>query len=71
MPKKDTEKRRGPSGPPNGKIKMTFKLAPRIATALETARDMTGRGKSQLAEEALIEYLHLDTQEPDQESNHE
>ena len=50
---------------------MTFKLAPRIATALEKARDMTARGKSQLAEEALIEYLHLDTQEPDQESNHE
>jgi hypothetical protein len=71
MPKKDTEKRRGPGGPPKGKIKITFKLAPRIATALEKARDMTGRDKSQLAEEALIEYLPLDTQEPDRGSNHE
>jgi hypothetical protein len=32
---------------------------------------MTGRGKSQLAKEALVEYPHLDTQEPDQESSHE
>jgi hypothetical protein len=32
---------------------------------------MTGRGKSQLAEEAFIEYLHLDNQDSDQESNHE
>jgi hypothetical protein len=71
MPKKDAEKRRGPGRPPKGKIKMTFKLAPHIATALEKARDMTGRGKSQLAEEALSEYLHLGTQEPPLESNHE
>jgi hypothetical protein len=42
---------------------MTFKLAPRIATALEKAKDMTGKGKSQLVEDALIAYLHLSSEE--------
>lgn len=63
MPKKDTGKRKGPGRPAKGKVKVTFKLAPHIAIALEKARDMTGRGKSQLAEEALIEYLHLSSEE--------
>jgi hypothetical protein len=38
---------------------MTFKLAPRVAIALEKAKDMTGKGKSELVEAALIAYLHL------------
>jgi hypothetical protein len=46
---------------------MTFKLAPRIAAALEKAKDMTGKGKSQLVEAALVDYLHLSTQEPSHE----
>jgi hypothetical protein len=59
MPKKDTDKRRGPGRPAKGKLKVTFKLEPRVAEALEKAKDMTGRGKSQLVEAALIAYLHL------------
>ena len=46
-----------------GKIKMTFKLAPSIAAALEKAREMTGKGKSQLVEAAVIAYLHLSGEE--------
>ena len=63
MPKKDIGKRRGPGRPAKSKVKMTFKLEPRIAAALEKARDMTGRGKSQLVEDAVIAYLHLSGQE--------
>jgi hypothetical protein len=63
MPKKDVSERRGPGRPAKGKIKITFKLAPRIAAALEKAKDMTGRGKSQLVEAALIAYLHLSVEE--------
>jgi hypothetical protein len=59
MPKKDIGKRRGPGRPAKGKVKMTFKLEPRVAEALEKARDMTGRGKSQMVEAAVIAYLHL------------
>jgi hypothetical protein len=46
-----------------GHIKMTFKLAPRIAAALEKAREMTGKGKSQLVEASLVAYLHLSSEE--------
>jgi hypothetical protein len=59
MPKKDIEKRKGPGRPAKGKVKMTFKLAPQVAAALEKAKDMTDRGKSQLVEDAVIAYLHL------------
>jgi hypothetical protein len=61
MPKKDTDQRqkRGRGRPAKGKKKMTFKLEPEVATALEKARDLTGRGKSQLVEEAVRAYLHL------------
>jgi hypothetical protein len=65
MTKKDLSKRRGPGRPAKGKIKMTFKVSPRIALALEKARDMTGQGKSQLVESALIAYLHLSSEEGD------
>ena len=63
MPKKDIEKRKGPGRPAKGKVKMTFKLAPKVGVALEKAKDMTGRGKSQLVEDAIIAYLHLSSQE--------
>jgi hypothetical protein len=63
MTKKDLSRRRGRGRPPKGNIKMTFKLAPRIAAALEKAREMTGKGKSQLVEAALIAYLHLSVEE--------
>jgi Ribbon-helix-helix protein, copG family len=63
MTKKDLSRRRGRGRPPKGNIKMTFKLAPRIAAALEKAREMTGKGKSQLVEAALIAYLHLSGEE--------
>jgi hypothetical protein len=62
MTKKDAGKR-GRGRPAKGKLKMTFKLAPRIATALEKARDMTGKDKSQLVEAALVAYLHLSSEE--------
>jgi hypothetical protein len=59
MSKKVTNKaRRG--RPPTGNVKMTFKLSPRITIALEKARDITGQGKSQIVEAALVAYLHLD-----------
>ena len=63
MTKKDLSRRRGRGRPPKGNIKMTFKLAPRIAAALEKAREMTGKGKSQLVEAALVAYLHLSAEE--------
>ena len=63
MIKKDLSRRRGRGRPPKGNIKMTFKLAPRIAAALEKAREMTGKGKSQLVEAAIIAYLHLSEEE--------
>jgi Ribbon-helix-helix protein, copG family len=59
MTKKDVSERRGPGRPAKGKLKMTFKLDPRIAAALEKAKEMTGRGKSELVEAALVAYLHL------------
>jgi hypothetical protein len=62
MPK-DIGKRRGRGRPAKGKVKVTFKLAPQVAAALEKAKDMTGRGKSQLVEDAIIAYLHLSSQE--------
>jgi hypothetical protein len=63
MTKKDLSGRRGRGRPPKGNIKMTFKLAPRIAAALEKAREMTGKGKSQLVEDALVAYLHLNDEQ--------
>jgi hypothetical protein len=42
---------------------MTFKLAPRIAAALQKATEMTGKGKSQLVQAALIAYLHLNDED--------
>jgi hypothetical protein len=63
MPKKDTGKRKGPGRPALHKVKATFKLEPRVAAALEKAKDMTGRGKSQLVEAAVIAYLHLSSEE--------
>jgi hypothetical protein len=63
MTKKDIAKRKGPGRPAKGKVKATFKLEPRVAEALEKAKDMTGRGKSQLVEDAVIAYLHLSNQE--------
>ena len=63
MIKKDLSRRRGRGRPPKGNIKMTFKLAPRIAAALEKAREMTGKGKSQLVEDALVAYLHLNDEQ--------
>jgi hypothetical protein len=63
MTKKDLSRRRGRGRPPKGNIKMTFKLAPLIATALEKATEMTGKGKSQLVEDALVAYLHLNDEQ--------
>jgi Ribbon-helix-helix protein, copG family len=63
MTKKDLSRRRGRGRPAKGNVKVTFKLAPRIAAALEKAREMTGKGKSQLVEAALIAYLHLSVEE--------
>ena len=63
MIKKDLSRRRGRGRPRKGNIKMTFKLAPRIAAALEKAREMTGKGKSQLVEASLVAYLHLSSEE--------
>jgi hypothetical protein len=63
MTKKDLSRRRGRGRPAKGNVKVTFKIAPRIAAALEKAKDMTGRGKSQLVEAALIAYLHLSVEE--------
>jgi Ribbon-helix-helix protein, copG family len=59
MTEKDVSERRRPGRPAKGKTKMTFKLEPRVAAALEKAKDMTGKGKSELVEAALIAYLHL------------
>ena len=63
MTKKDVSERRGPGRPAKGKLKMTFKLEPRIAAALEQAREMTGKGKSELVQAALVAYLHLSDEE--------
>jgi hypothetical protein len=63
MTKKDTDTRRGPGRPRKGNVKVTFKLAPRIAAALQKATEMTGKGKSQLVQAAIIAYLHLNDEE--------
>jgi hypothetical protein len=63
MSKKDVDTRRIPGRPAKGKVKMTFKLEPRVAVALEKAKEMTGRGKSQLVDAAVIAYLHLSREE--------
>jgi Ribbon-helix-helix protein, copG family len=63
MAKEDIAKRKGPGRPAKGKVKMTFKLEPRVVGALEKAKDMTGRGKSELVEAAVIAYLHLSSEE--------
>jgi hypothetical protein len=45
--------------PPLGRVKVTLKMAPRVLDALGIATRMTGRNKSELVEEAVIDYLHL------------
>jgi hypothetical protein len=64
MSKKDAGKPRGPGRPPKGKLKVTLRLSPRVVNALSKAREKTGRDKSDLAEQALVDYLHLGTGEP-------
>jgi len=63
MAKEDIARRKGPGRPAKGKVKMTFKLEPRVVGALEKAKDMTGRGKSELVEAAVIAYLHLSSED--------
>jgi hypothetical protein len=44
-----------------GRVKLTLKIAPKVLSALDLATKMTGRNKSDLVEEAVIAYLHLDS----------
>jgi hypothetical protein len=44
-----------------GRVKLTLKIAPKVLAALDLAMKMTGRNKSDLVEEAVIAYLHLDS----------
>ena len=62
MPKKDTDqrpKKRARGRPPKGNVKVTSRLSAQVRDALTQASRMTGRGQSQIVEEALREYLHL------------
>ena len=58
MTKNDPDTRRGPGRPRKGNVMGTFKLAPRIAAALQKATEMTEKGKNQLVQAAIIAYLH-------------
>jgi len=62
MPKKDTDqrpKKRARGRPPKGNVKVTSRLSVKVRDALTQASRMTGRGQSQIVEEALRAYLHL------------
>jgi hypothetical protein len=62
MPKKDTDqrpKKRARGRPPKGNVKVTSRLSVQVRDALTQASRMTGRGQSQIVEEALRAYLHL------------
>jgi uncharacterized protein (DUF4415 family) len=62
MPKKDTDhraKKRARGRPAKGNVKVTSRLSAQVRDALTQASRMTGRGQSQIVEEALREYLHL------------
>jgi hypothetical protein len=50
--------------PPKGKLKVTLRLSPRVVDALAKAREKTGRDKSDLTEQALVDYLGLGTGKP-------
>lgn len=45
--------------PRRGNIKATFKLSPEVLQTLALTTRTLGRGKSELVEEALRQYLHL------------
>jgi len=59
MTKKDAGRPKRLGRPPKGKLKVTLRLSPRVVDALAKAREATGRDKSDLAEQALVDYLHL------------
>jgi uncharacterized protein (DUF4415 family) len=62
MPKKGTfqrTKKRARGRPPKGNVKVTSRLSAQVRDALTQASQMTGRGQSQIVEEALRQYLRL------------
>jgi hypothetical protein len=63
MAKAAPSKPRGPGRPYKGRLKVTLRLSPRVVDALSMAREKTGRDKSDLAEQALVDYLGLGTGE--------
>jgi hypothetical protein len=62
MPNRDTDQRprkRTRGRPAKGNVKVTSRLSAQVRDALTQATRMTGRGQSQIVEEALKAYLHL------------
>jgi hypothetical protein len=62
MPKKDSDQRirkRARGRPAKGNVKVTYRLSARVREAVSQASQMSGRGQSQIVEEALREYLHV------------
>jgi hypothetical protein len=57
--KKDPPKPKRPGRPYKGKLKVTLRLSPSIVEALSGASEQTDRDKSDIAEEAIAQYLHL------------
>jgi hypothetical protein len=55
--KEQPARRKGPGRPSKGKIQATFRLSPIAIDALSRVHEETERDKSDLAEEALIDYL--------------
>jgi hypothetical protein len=61
MAKKDTNqrpKKRARGSPAKGNVKVTSRISVQVRDALSQASRMTGRGQSQIVEEALRAYLH-------------
>jgi hypothetical protein len=52
-------KRKRPGRPRRGNVKVTFKLSPEVLKILQVTRRTLNRGKSELVEEALRQYLHM------------
>jgi hypothetical protein len=56
---KNNPKRKRPGRPRRGNVKVTFKLSPDVLKILQVTRRTLNRGKSELVEEALRQYLHM------------
>jgi predicted transcriptional regulator len=56
---KNNPKRKRPGRPRRGNVKVTFKLSPDVLKILQLTRRTLNRGKSELVEEALRQYLHM------------